>query len=97
MSDWKGISLLVVVFVFGIIMLIGCLDGEEKEIREWVNARSERVIEIDNRFIDIGPYWPVKNARYYYVKTDKNVYWVKYMFGRTINQEIGDGKYVELE
>jgi len=80
-----------------ILIYFACIRHEHADIAAWVNARNEKIVEFDARVVDTGPHWPMKHARYYYVKTDKHVYWVAYGFSRTIMKEMGDGKYEEIE
>ena len=96
-TESRYIAIVIALFVGAFILYTVTVNSDKKEITEWVNARSEEVITIEGRSMNIGPYWHCKNTRFYYVKTDRNVYWFKYAWGRTINREIGDGKYVEIE
>ena len=89
---------IIILFIILAFVIISCQKtSDHKDITGWVVSRSETVKEIDRRFMDIGPYWAMKDARYYRVETDKGVYWFKYLFGRTIKAEKNDGGYTELE
>jgi len=98
MKELKLAALVLAVCLIGIALEQGCYFNLDKQLTSWAASRGEKVEEMEYRIIHTGPYWSKKGYRYVYVRTDKNTYWVQDgMFGRTINQEIGDGKYVEIE
>ena len=72
------------------------INSERADISEWVSAHNEVAQTIDFRQLSIGPYFHMKGARYFYVKTDKNTYWFKYLWGRSIEKEV-NGKYQTIE
>ena len=89
----KIIGVLLLIVLVALPMYSCFINSDVRDITVWVNARGEKANTIEFRQFSIGPYWHMKNARYYYVKTDKNIYWVKYLFGRTIKTD--DGKEIE--
>lgn len=97
MIKLSGAAIAIVLLILVITIHIGVVNSTEKELHAWATARGEVVQKIELRVFSIGPYWYIKNARYYYIKTDKNVYWVKYVFGRTIKRELSNGSYETIE
>jgi len=88
------IVIVLLVLAFGIYSCT--TNSDRKDITSWVQSNGETVTTIEFRQLRIGPYWYMKNARYYRVQTDKNVYWFKYLWGRTIEKEVGN-TYQEIE
>ena len=79
--------IVLLIFVWGII---SCrINSDKDDIQSWARSRGESTVNIEFRVWDTGPYFYIKNARFYRVQTDANVYWVKYFWGRTINKEVG--------
>ena len=88
------IGIVLTVCAFG---MVSCtINSDTEDITAWVQSQEETSIKIEFRVLDIGPYFHMKNARYYRVQTNKNVYWVKYMWGRTIKKEVGH-KYETID
>ena len=91
-----GVLLIIAVLILGLFVGSCMINSEQKEIAQWVQSKGEKVVSIEYRALHIGPYFYIKNARYYRVQTNTNVYWVKYVFGRTIKKEVGTG-YQDVE
>ena len=66
--------------------------SDVRELTGWVHSQGQTVRTIDRCMWNTGPYFNLKGARYYRVRTDKNTYWVRYMLGRHIEQEV-NGNY----
>ena len=91
------IAIVVAVIALALLFANWRINARSTELTEWAQSRGERVVKVESRYWDIGPYWHVKGAFYYYLETDKGVYWVKYVWGRTIERELSNGKYEEVE
>jgi hypothetical protein len=97
MKDVFKIVFFIVVLILAFV-LISCADTQHRrELTAWAQSRGETVREIERCAFRTGPYWYVKGSSYYTVTTDKGLYWVKYSFGRSIQKELPDGKYLEIE
>jgi hypothetical protein len=89
---------LLLIILFVIVFVLWDVGNEESDIELWVKSRGEVVEKVDFRMVDVGPYIiPLKGYRYYYVKTDKNVYWFKFGWSVEIQQEFPNGQYKEVK
>lgn len=72
-------------------------NSHTNSITSWVQARGETVREIDCRYVNIGPYYYMKNARVYRVETEKNVYWFRFgLWTPSVYLETSLDEYKEL-
>lgn len=91
------------VFLFIVVLaalcgIVSCSDEQHRrELTAWASLRGETIQKIERRTFNIGPYWYIKGASYYKVTTDRGIYWVQYIFGRSIKQETGNWKYRDIE
>ena len=96
MNTFKVILIFIALFAGALAITAGINHSDNRNITEWVRSQGETATNIERRMLDIGPYFLVKDARYYRVQTNKNVYWVKYLWGRTIKKEVGN-KYETVD
>ena len=92
----SGFILFIIVAI--IIFSFWNIGSEESEIKKWIKNRGETVGNVEFRMVDVGPYIvPIKGFTYYYVKTDKNIYWFKFGWSNEIQQELPNGQYKEIK
>jgi hypothetical protein len=95
---WLVKPIIIITCILLAIFIYDCQRSNDKgDITSWVNANGEVVKDINARHIHTGPYWAMKNYRYYRVETKENIYWVRYGWGRTIKQEISVENYKDIE
>lgn len=80
-----------------IVAVVWVPNDHRKSIAVWAASRGETLKEAELRAMFTGPYLPVRGSYCYRVTTNKGVYWFRWMFGRTIKQEVSEGKYITLE
>lgn len=96
----KHIELGVIIAIIIILCCYaGCrIDSDKNEAAQWVATRGEIAERIDYKNWFLGPYWHNKSLRVYRVKTNKNIYWIRYghwIGGPDVYIE-RDGDYKEL-
>jgi len=92
----QTILIVIVLFVLALSIYSCTTNSDRKDITAWMQSNGETVTSVEPKTWNIGPYFHMKSARYYRVQTDKNVYWFKYLWGRTVEKEVGTG-YQEFE
>lgn len=93
-------SPVIIFLVIGLVIFLAVCahNSNEEDAAQWVINRGEKVVDNHRGFFDTGPYWHAKNIQFVRIETDKgNVYWFRYGWGRTINQELKDGSYQLIE
>lgn len=89
MSFLKKFLIVTAIFIGIGYIAASMINHDKRNALAWIETQHETVLKSEVRVWNIGPFYHFKNARYYRIETDKNVYWFRYMWGRKIEKEVG--------
>lgn len=86
------VIIIILCFSFGYLVS----NNQENRIITFVSSKNEKMVSMDLKQLDLGPFFYMKNAWVYKVVTDKNVYWIRFYFSTQVYRELPNNRYEQL-